>query len=169
MAEVLNWWRLEVSATGKVVDCRQVDGPGEDGAMVVYVQALDQKEAGRRAWNYYMKMCVRARRKRLIADGKCPWCAHENDSKPGRRCSECKIKHNGYNARRRAKERGEEVEPLNRADALATRARGEAETIRLEVLLEVRQAWFGQTGRGFGVWLAAELHKHGVSLSKGAA
>ncbi len=151
------WWRIEVDAAGKVVSCEQVELKERDQACVFFVEAKDRAQAGRRAWNAHCKVVQRRRRAQLHAEGKCPWCARENDRSQGR-CSECQKKDALYSRRRNAKARGEEVPDLDRTVAIAARAHVERKELRLKILTEVSESWARfATHDEFARWLASEI------------
>ena len=167
MADRKSWWRIEVNASGKVVDCRVVEHADADGSHVFYVRASNQKEAGREAWNAYCRAVMRARRVKLKAENKCR-CGRPNDREPGKRCTICLEADKTYGKRARERAAGKKVEPLNRQDALQRRRAEEQQraveqtkpSVRLQVLLEVQEAWQNASNNAaFTRWLNAEIEK----------
>jgi hypothetical protein len=156
------WWRIEISAKGAVLSCKEVEREGRDeGAHVLYVPARDQREAGRAAWNLYCRRVMHVRRAKLKAENRCR-CGRANDREPGKRCSICLEEDKKYKKRQRAREAGKPIEPLNRQVALNKRREQERQEVagtaskstRLEVLIEVREAWQSATSNGaFTRWL----------------
>ncbi|HKY40688.1 MAG TPA: hypothetical protein VJN18_32355 [Polyangiaceae bacterium] len=161
----LRWWRLEVDAKGKVVSCTPVEFAEKDGKSWFYVRARNQEGAGRLAMNAYILARQRIRLKRLKAEGKCV-CGRKND-RPGKtNCTICVAKERDYDARRRARERGEEIPRPDRRIADAERRATEdgefveraAPTVRLNTLLEVQQAWQdSNTNANFTRWLLDQI------------
>lgn len=147
-----SWWRIQVDASGKVVDCREVEQAEVDGADVFFVQARDRAEAGRKAWNAYCRVTGQRRRARLIAEGKCAWCGRINDREQRKRCTICLDADAKRERDSRARARGEDVPPPNRAASIAARAEEQRQQIRAEaatatrvsVLLEVHEAWLAR-------------------------
>lgn len=161
-----SWWRIQVSSSGKVVDCRVVEAAETDTDDVFYVRASSRAQAGRKAWNAYTSRMNKRRRASYIAEGRCGYCGRPNDRDEGKRCSVCLKNHVKHRARHEARARGEEVPPPDRAASIAARAheqkqqiRAEAATeTRLSVLGEVQQAWQdAPNNAAFTKWLAEQV------------
>lgn len=162
----LRWWRIEVNEDGKVLSCVAVEHVEKNGKLFFYVQAHDQKEAGRIAWNRFCRDIQRVRRVKLAREGKCPWCGRATDRESGKRCSRCLDSDKVYKKRQTAKEAGKVVPPLDRSIAVAARKAEEREatvaaakpSLRLDVLLEVQQAWQDASTNGlFTRWLNQQI------------
>lgn len=167
MADLL-WYRVTTDAKGKPLAASVVEASGPEEARVFYVQAEDEeaaKEAGRLAWNAYMRPRMRARKAELTAAGKCVKCGKPNDRAPKDRCSACKARESGYSERRRRRARGEEVPALDRKAAVRDRRAADADLLRLSVLEEVDEQWRSKGTIGLRAWLRKEIAR----LSKGRA
>lgn len=166
-----HWWRLELDAKGKVLSCVRVEQVVKaETEGFLYVQATSEKQAGRRAFNEYMRLRTAAQRKKLISEGKCAWCCRKNDREATKRCSRCLTSDLEHCRRYRARRRGEEVEPANKAATIAARAQEQRQSIRAEeagktrllVLLEVQKTWENAPSNGrFTAWLQAQISAHG--------
>lgn len=156
----LHWFRVETDSRGKVVDVRLAPGPKDPEGGVFHVQAATAAEAsklGRAVYNQYTKLAMRERAKRLKEQGLCR-CGRKND-RPGKtRCSACVTRECGYSERRRAVQRGEPVPKLDRLQAITARREADRQSIRRDVLMEVRAAWArAETIDEFARWLKAEI------------
>lgn len=156
-----HWYRVEVSATGKIVNVVKQTKPSDDTKRVFYVQATGSDAAGRLAMNRYSAQKVRDQRARYKAEGKCP-CGRERD-RDGIKCSVC-ISNNAASRERSAlrKQRGE---PPGRDDALrfaksAARTRDRRAEMRHEVLLELEQMLANvRTLQAARVWARREIRR----------
>jgi len=152
------WYRVEVSDSGKTVTIKKVERRENDTSDVFFVLAIDEKQAGRKAFNEYMRVAQARRRAKLIAEGKCPWCSRKNDRGSGKRCSICLRSNLGYEARRRARVKGEDIPRPDRAVAVEKRKSADREAIRADVLIEVQRAWTNARTHGqFSQWLADQV------------
>jgi hypothetical protein len=161
----LRWWLLQLDAEGKVLSCTSVEQSAANGERWFYVQARDEKAAQRTALNAYMRELQRRRRVELDKAGKCRWCGRKAD-RGTKRCSICVAKDAVYTQRHNARVRGESVPPLDRRAALAARKTEEttavvkaaAPSLRLDVLLEVQEAWQSAATNGvFTRWLTDQI------------
>jgi hypothetical protein len=112
---------------------------------------------GRAVYNQYTKLAMRERAKRLKEQGLCR-CGRKND-RPGKtRCSSCVTRECGYSERRRAAQRGEPVPKLDRLQALTDRREADRQSIRRDVLIEVRAAWVrANSSDEFARWLKEQI------------
>ena len=147
----LRWWRLELDAGGKVKSCTPVEHCGAEGEpQFIYVQARDQKEAGRAAWNAYCKIAVQRRRAKLIAEGKCPWCARESDRPRGKRCTVCLGKESKARADRK-------LGIVKSRDQIVSGWKNhKLQEQRVAVLREVWRAMNDRSPGDFRAWLESE-------------
>lgn len=149
MANARRWFRVELTASGDLISCRQVDVARTDTARVFYVAAESSEKAQRAVFDAYHRKIQQERRARLTSEGKCPWCGCKADRGRGLRCKVCN-KHNEESARANARKRGEQLELVPR---VASRAGG-----RYLVLVEVQQAWReAENNASFTRWLEREI------------
>lgn len=152
------WWRIELDEKGSVQSCIAVEHRGEPGERrFFYVLALDQKAAGRAAWNEHVKLEQRERRRRSIREGRCPWCPRMQDRAPGKRCSACLQKEILCDQRRRAKAAGGDVERPDRLTALNKSRDERLREHRVDVLREVRREAMDRSPREFHQWLDVQI------------
>lgn len=157
-ADSLSWWRIVVGTDGKVTSCEAVEERAPDSETVIYVQARNRAEAGRRAWNAYTSVQNKKRRAEYVKQGRCPACGRKQDRGAGKRCSVCLESHREHRARHDARQRGEEVAAADRSATIARRATDERKLLRLGVLREVEEAWrSANTNKSFTAWLNSQI------------
>ena len=155
---VLRWWRLELDAKGSVVSCIAVEHRGEAGERrFLYVEAHDQAEAGRLAWNAYCRLAQVRHRAKMTREGKCPWCGRQQDRKAGRRCSVCLSNDRARAATNKAIKAGQNVAAPDGLVTRAARLERERGEFRLQILGEVRKVAVERTPREFFRWLDEQL------------
>lgn len=142
--EVKIWFRLTFDERGAMLTCDAVEKPGVDGVM--YVQAIDAKQAHRIAARQYGKMKVRERRSRYIAKGLCSECgnppATKIDGTKTRRCRRCLILNESHQRRSEQRAAGAKIEPLPAGGKPAKEAQEKRDQVtRLETLLWVERLW----------------------------
>jgi hypothetical protein len=161
VSRVLRWWRLELDAKGSVLSCTAVEHRGEAGErQFLYVEAYDQKEAGRLAWNAYCRLAQARHRAKMTSEGCCPWCGRKQDRKPGRRCNTCLAGDRARAATNKALKAGQNVPAPDAQVTRATRLQSERAEYRLQILGEVRKVALERTPRDFLRWLDEELGLH---------
>jgi hypothetical protein len=158
------WFRVVVDGNGKAVDCRSVGESGTAELGVYFVLADSAEQAKKQAGKSHAAKLLAARRARYHAEGLCK-CGRKRD-RPNpagglwQVCSGCVSRHAVHEERKRKRERGETVPPLDRRVVLQERKQSEAETIRLAVLEEARDAWRKHsTVGGYTRWLENEIAK----------
>ncbi|HCG01693.1 MAG TPA: hypothetical protein DEV93_14250 [Chloroflexi bacterium] len=172
VGSLLRWWRLELDAKGSVVSCTAVEHRGEAGErQFIYVEAHDQKEAGRLAWNAYCRLAQVRHRAKMTREGKCPWCGRQQDRKAGRRCSVCLAGDRARAATNKAIKAGQNVAAPDGLVTRAARLERERGEFRLQILGEVRKVAVERTPREFFQWLDEQLGIDGgqVTAAKASA
>lgn len=153
------WFRVLVDASGKAVDCRPVSAEGDASGGVFYFLATSASAAARLASKSHESRLLAARRARYDAEGRCK-CGRERDRLPLLTCSGCDERHQLHVERRRAKNRGEEVPPLDRRAVLQERKRSDLDTVRFETLLDVQRILARQGADGLRRWLGVQIERH---------
>jgi hypothetical protein len=165
MAPELSWWRLTVDEAGKVLACVAVERESKNGQHCFYVKARDAKEAARLLSNEISRRLLAARRAKYKAQGLCE-CGRRRDNPNFVHCGACLERARLHNERQRARQRGEDVEPLDRRVVLQERKQQDRAqaveaakpSLRLNVLLEVQEAWEGSgTNQSFTRWLREQI------------
>jgi hypothetical protein len=158
------WFRVVVDGAGKAIHCQAVGDEGSAELGVFYVLAESAKAAAQQAINAHAARLLAARRARYDAEGLCK-CGRKRD-RPNptgglfKVCSGCATRHAVHEERKRKRDRGEVVAPLDRRAVLQERKQTEAETLRLDVLQECRDAWRKHsTVGGYTRWLENEIAK----------
>lgn len=159
-----SWFRVVVDGSGKVIHCQAAGDEGTPELGVFYVLAENAKAAAQQAINRHAAKMLAARRARYHAEGLCK-CGRKRD-RPNpagglfQVCSGCASRHAVHEERKRQRDRGETVAPLDRRVVLQERKQTEAEALRLEVLQECRDAWRSHaTVGGYTRWLESEIAK----------
>jgi hypothetical protein len=159
-----NWYRVVVDGQGKAVDCRSVGEEGTAELGVYFELAESPEQAKQQAGRSHAAVLLANRRARYDAEGLCK-CGRKRD-RPNpagglfKVCSGCASRHAVHDERKRKRDRGEVVPPLDRRVVLQERKQTEAETQRLEVLQECRDAWRSNaTVGGYTRWLENEIAK----------
>ena len=150
------WFRVVVDGKGKAVDCRPVGDQGTAELGIFFVLAADAKEAARLAGNAHARDLLAARRARYESEGRCK-CGRARDRAGLTTCSACLERHRIHAQRKRARERGEVVPPLDRRTVLLERKEQERGNVRFETLVEVQRAWLKLGAKGFERWLGGQL------------
>lgn len=153
-----SWFRVTVDDAGKVIDCRPVSSEGSDELGVYFFRAISAAAAGKLAANAHSARLLAARRARYEAEGLCK-CGRERDRKGFKTCSGCNDRHKVHVERKRARERGEEVPPLDRRTVLQERKRSELDSVRFETLLDVQRVLTRQGAEGLRRWLGVQLER----------
>jgi hypothetical protein len=150
------WWRVEVSATGKVLSCVAVESAGDENRWF-YVQAASAELAAKAAINAHCARLLAARRARYRAEGLCD-CGRIRDNTTFVSCARCLERSRIHRLRYESRQRGEDVLPLDRRKVLLERKEAESASLRLAVLLEVQQAWQDlPTNGSFTRWLTEQI------------
>lgn len=167
MADI-RWWRVELSTAGTVLSCNAVERPAHGERLIHYLQATSAEAAGRAALNARSAELLRQRRTEYRAQGLCR-CGRRRDGE-NRWCAICLEKSRVYKANETARKRGEPVLKMDRRTVLQERKATEkaeavqaaAPSLRLEVLLEVQQAWADlPTNGAFTSWLTRQIEAAG--------
>lgn len=159
----MNWYRA-VFDSEKLLYIQQCEHMEDLNGIshVIYVRAKSEEQARLLAQKERQKDALRARREHYVSLGKCR-CGRDREDIRFAKCQKCRKRQSTYRKRSKAKERGENVEPLSKAVAYRERM---AE-YRLKVLLEVSKAWERSGTNGtFTTWLhdqIAELQRAAVS------
>jgi hypothetical protein len=163
----IRYWRVTFRDTGTVASVTEIAGPGHDGWVVV--EAPDEKVAKRKAYNIYCARKKQVAKVRLHGAGKC-CCGRQQDRKhPSGKwmltCSTCAERQKVWDANH-AKRKAEGTvgqgiaernEPA-RVAANLERQRDRRGEIRLETLVDVRDAWIKAPNIGaFSKWLEREI------------
>jgi len=170
MAEALRYWRVSFFADGRVNRVRPIKGPGH--ARWIVVEAPTEEEAKRRAYNIYSARKKRERKKTLHAEGRCI-CGRPQDrlvekgARKGEKaltCSVCEERRHGYyeNAKEHPGRTFEEAMAQRdegaRVASNLERQRDRRSEIRLETLIDVRNAWQNSGTIGvFSQWLKRQI------------
>lgn len=161
----MRWFRIELDDAGRVLSCHAVEAAEQGNRRYVYVEAVDSEHAARLALNAYQRQLMRQRVRRLRDEGKCQ-CGRKNDRAPKSRCTSCHERRASDDARRRARANGEQIPRPDRRIADALRKATEtaqavavvAPSLRLDVLVEVQQAWQDASTNGhFTRWLSEQI------------
>jgi hypothetical protein len=154
------WWRCELDADGKVVDCRRVKTkPRNPGNHVVYVLAADERDAWRKGHALYQRMLTTARHARNEAQGLCR-CGRDRDDPNLKRCAFCRGSERDTKLRRAGKL--PPMAPGEKAAKQMARRREAVQETRLNVLLEVAAKLMTlRDVRAFRAWLGDEIRRAG--------
>jgi hypothetical protein len=156
--KTLAWYRIELDEHGKVASCREVAAAGDD-ARVYFFRARSAEQAASQALNAHAAKLLAARRARYQAAGLCR-CGRARDRSGFKTCAACDARDQVHEQRKRARDRGEDVPPLDRRTVLQQRKIDDAAQLRLEVLQEVQNAWIqNRTVGAFSAWLSREVEK----------
>jgi hypothetical protein len=156
--KTLAWYRIELDSAGKVASCREVAEAGTD-SRVYFFRAQSAKQAASQALNAHAAKLLAARRARYGAEGLCR-CGGKRDRPGFKSCARCDSRDRVHEERKRARDRGEVVPPLDRRTVLLERKTDEASQLRLAVLREVQDAWIqNRTVGAFSAWLVREVEK----------
>lgn len=170
----MSWYRLRYSSTGKLLSCEQIEKPeahsyGVGPSTVVELEALNEEDAKRKAYNFYSAKKKLAAKNRNHSAGLCA-CSRKQD-RPNTRtgngffktCSVCAERQLQYEETFQRKKRegrlatGERDEAA-RVNVMQHRVRDRKKEIRLETLLEVRKTWENSKTNGeFTRWLKEEI------------
>jgi hypothetical protein len=156
VADARRWFRVELSPSGKLVDCRPVDHADRDAGFVFYTRANGHEDAIKTVCRLHQRMMQAKRRSALIAAGRCPWCGQAADRGPGLRCVACKKKNRDEGQRRRDRDAAVSVgrEPPPKVP------RANSSGVRHQILLEVNTAWQAASSNGaFTKWLNDEIRR----------
>ena len=153
-----SWFRVLVDASGKVVDCKPVAGEGTEAGGVFFVLAASAAAAAKAANNRHCAALLRARRARYAAEGLCK-CGRARDTPGMLTCSGCRARHKIHDERKAARDRGEEVPPLDRRTVLLERKQSELSGARMAALIEVQNMYTRLRAKpeAFERWLAGQL------------
>ncbi len=158
----LHWYRVELRGR-EVVGCVQVErSEVRGGSAFVYLQAAGSEQAKRGAYNVYCSEKLREQRERNGAAGRCR-CGrarkigtHARTGQPLKRCSVCIARGRASNKRTQGRRRGETIPAPDRLVTGSARTRDRRAEMRLEVLLEVQEAYDGDV-KDFGAWLDEQI------------
>jgi len=159
----LHWFRVELTAEGKLVSCVLAEGIRDGSVSVHFIRAHSSSAATECAYLEHNANLLRARRARLAAEGRCR-CGREMDAEsPLKRCRVCRTKSVADEQRVRIRSKGINVPKPDRRAALAERRDEDRDAIRRATLAEVRAAWISaRTNELFTKWLTAEIAKLAV-------
>lgn len=168
------YWRVSFFADGRVNRVRAIKGPGHPRWVVV--EAEDEEQAKRKAYNLY---CARKKKERTTqchAAGKCV-CGRPQDRACGagarkgqwaKTCSVCAERSHVYHENSKARPARTFEQSMAERDENARiasnleRQRDRRAEIRLETLVEVRTAWQESSTVGvFSKWLAMQIQALG--------
>lgn len=155
-----HWWRCEFAAGGEIVSVQRVDRQELAEGLVVYVRAVTEQLARHRAQIERNRAATRWRQMAYRELGLCG-CGRAPRA-GGRKCQLCLDLSRQSKERRLLREQGIEVPTPSKA--LAHRARLEElrRRTRLEMLLEVRNAWARLRGeQEFTEWLRVTIQRIG--------
>lgn len=172
MSQAGRYWRVTFFPDGRVNRVRPIKGPGHSRWVVV--EAEDEEQAKRKAYNLYCSRKKRERKTALHAAGKCI-CGRPQDrlvekgARKGEKaltCSVCEERRVGYceNAKAHpgrtfAQAMAERDESARIASNLE-RQRDRRAEIRLETLIDVRRAWQDAPNNGvFTAWLKQQIEQ----------
>ena len=154
----LSWYRVALKKNGKIDSIRRVEGPSDDDNLVYYIRAASLDAAEREVYNRYARIKLREKRAKYKAEGRCR-CGRERGGNFAM-CSVClerssaaRKKYPGKNGVKGAP-RDEEA----RVASNQARQRDRRRELRLEALLEVREAWMKSPSVAvFGHWLSEQI------------
>lgn len=168
----MKFWRVTFKEDGAVESVAEVTGP-EHGRWLV-VEAADEAAARKIAYNMYCARKKKEAKERLNQAGKC-CCGRTQDRKhpngmPMKTCSTCAerqapMKADWYKRREEAQKTGKPFvkkvrDEADRVAKCSERVRDRKSEMRLEVLCEVKKAWYAaRTMSLFGQWLEGEVKK----------
>ena len=155
----VKWWRIEM-AGATILSCVEAEQPSTDGAAVLYIEAESQEAAERKVLRKLQAAATRARRKRDIDQGLCPWCRKKNDRGPGENCTRCleRKKVYGRNARARIQGRLQDVAPRMPMRPEDNNKRWAK--LQLDVLREVKREWIAAPNeRAFTGWIESKISR----------
>ncbi len=147
----MNWYRVTIGETGKPLSIAKCAAP-EDEQTVVYVQASSEKDAWGLALAAYNRERVKQQRAQRKAEGRCR-CGRVRDCQ-WQKCRVCRERENV--AKRESKNQpGPKVRSEEqRIASLKDRHRERRAELRVETLLQVREAWVKSANlRQFEAWL----------------
>jgi len=129
----VNWYRVELTATGKVARVVKQNTVGEDSLTVFYVEASGAEEAERKAANRYAARKLSEQRKKNVEAGKCR-CGRERHDPNVMSCRVCLANKKATRERRKIRAgRNDEL----RLSKSKERSRDRKAEMRLEVLCEL--------------------------------
>jgi hypothetical protein len=156
----VNWYRVELNSSGRVVDCKQLETCGDDTSpQVFYVWAPDEGRAKLTAYAGYLanqRRLARERKERLKREGRCNQCGGPTDGFA--RCAMCRDRDHQYKDRYLQRKSGRTVVTPPKSIAMAeTKAIRETD-LRRAVLLEVKTAWRkSPNAQAFAAWLDGRI------------
>lgn len=165
----LSWFRIELHRDGSVKTCAPCDAPAavHAGSRVFFAQGATATEAQKQAkalFNSYFAEKTKAARAKRKADGKCR-CGRPRDRKHPvggfwQQCRVCAARQDVYRERYETPVAKPARNEVAKAEECTSRVRDRKAEMRLEVLVEVQEAWeSASNNQAFTRWLRAELAK----------
>lgn len=170
----MKWFKVSFGKSHAVKSCVEIEAPTEFmlGGRTVCLQASDESDAKKRAYNTYCAKKKKLSKDRNYAAGNCA-CGRKQDREREdgkgywKTCTVCMLRQDTYDAAYRAKgltpgRRKEEPHKVRdeaaRVEKCQIRMRDRKSEMRLEILVEVQKQWQSSRTNGvFTAWLEREI------------